>query len=181
MDSILGRAAALALLSMAGLSASTGFAGTLDYDCDTRAEHFSELKTLQTGPKFEIRGVLTALMLTKSKSFGPMASIALSSPDGKQDVRLRVALGSAVSKDTSDEELPVGISTVVDGVRNEEYFAKAPMQQPLRFSIVAEGGQATLTIGGIEKSAKFDPGETAEASVSCSTGEFHFSELEMAG
>jgi len=163
--------------------ATQASAEAIYFDCDTKSEHFSHIKVGQIGPHYHVGGKITAATLARSDRFAPAASATLASEDGAQSVWVQM-IAPLSSKDNVGQG-PVALSVMsrVDGGPfNGEQLAKAEMHQTIDFAIDAdEGGQATIKFGGVERKLPFHVKGRIVAGVSCSTGQFTFTDLEIMG
>jgi hypothetical protein len=164
-------------------SACPTLAKTIYFDCDARSEHFSHIKMTQSGPHHQISGKITASTLARSSRYAPAATATLASEDGSQSIWVRM-IGPMSSKDYIGQgTVDLGIMSRVDGAPfKEERFAKADMHQAIDFSIDAnENGHAIIRFGGVERRVPFKVTSQVIAGVSCSTGQFTFSDLDLGG
>jgi hypothetical protein len=103
-------------------------AGTMEYDCDTKADHFSQIKMTQTDASSGISGKLTALTLAKGKTYVPVANVRLE--NGQNHVSIRMVTAQPGKDGEREGEMLLGI-VHRKGMEpaDEKFFAKAPMQK----------------------------------------------------
>jgi hypothetical protein len=142
----------------------------LDYDCDVPAGHFSSIKT-QVSLPIEVSGRVTPLVL-RPGDYLPVGNVSIRSGDN-QGVGLKV-----IAFNTSMTSLIVAF---VDSKTPDHLMAmaKVDMSDSVSFRLtVSESGQGTLKVGQSEHAFEVDLAAPTELSISCSTGQFEFNELE---
>jgi hypothetical protein len=145
-------------------------AAPIDYDCDVPGGNFSSIKTDVSLP-IEVSGRITPLVL-RSGDFLPVGNVSISSGD-RQGVGLKV-----ISFDPSISSLIVAF---VDSKAPDHLvaMAKVDISHSVSFRLtVSETGQGKLKVDQSEYAFDVDPTLPAELSISCSTGQFKFNELE---
>jgi hypothetical protein len=166
---ILGLAATVLLIT------GPASAATLEYDCDTAPNHFSELKQeLGQGPVV-ISGMLTARAMAASKTYAPMTRVTLESADGADGVSVRLVGAPTVNKTL----LLASLIVRTDGKDEEEQLGTVSLMQPLPFAMRVNAGTAAITFGEWQRELKIPSAVVAGAKVSCSTGEFLFEKLDL--
>lgn len=155
--------------------ATPATAGTLEYDCDTAAEHFSELKqTLDAGTG--ISGTLTARQMAKSKNIAAMTRVSLRSADGKNALSLQLLGAPSVDKTM----LLASVVVRVDGKDEETQLGPISLMEALPFTLDVDGaGKASATMGRWRHQAQIMLGDAPIARITCSTGEFLYQNLRL--
>ncbi len=169
----------IGLLAACGLiscfAASEAQAQKLEYDCDTGAQHFSQLKLAGDAPSRGITGKIAANQLYKDSKYTASAHMRLTA--GKWSVALDL---SGLVK--TGPKLMMGALTIRnDGavVEEKQFDGFFDASAPLAFALTIDGGAGTATLG--DQTLHFaPPASPTTAEVTCSTGEFLFSELELA-
>jgi hypothetical protein len=171
------RALALgAALIWAGAAHAQGF----EYDCDTAAEHFSELKApARTGAQ-NITGSITVRDMYRSNEYKTTGAARIGGPNADWSVSLRVGgyykssktdlTGTLFLKRPGEKDLEVVLGNFQAGT-------------PIPFSLTLGADGNGIAQLGTGKAAKFSlpGGQPAEASVTCSTGDILFSNLSFGG
>jgi hypothetical protein len=161
----------------AGLVAANGAAAQkLEYDCDTGADHFSQLKLAGDATSHGIAGKITARQFYKSGKYIPVANVRLEGPDG-WGVQIRLS-GTVKTGPT----LMLGSLLTL---HNGSIAGKTPFEgifdatSPLEFALtIAPDGAGTAALGGqtLHFTARTDK---LAPEVGCSTGEFLFNALDL--
>ena len=166
--------AVIALLTFA----APAHAAEQDYDCDTAAEHFSELKQTLSGSSYEASGTITARQMYVGDRYITAARVSLQSADDRNFLSFRL-YGSAKA---SDKTLMATLFVRIDGKDSETPLGPVDLMKPLAFSLhVDPNGSARLSLGEWQRDLKIPLGSVAIASATCSTGEFQFSHLKLGG
>ena len=167
-----------------GLSAAPAAAAGITYDCDTAADHFSELVLPSAGASFVVSGNVRINALAASKKYVPVARVQIASagapgqspetfagfslsalpanaknaPSGASAVQML----SYNSTGKTDELLPLSVLTAVGTV------------QP--FTLSYDGSQVAVNLGNEARSFPLKAAAPVVRIV-CSTGEFLFTDL----
>jgi hypothetical protein len=168
---------AIALAGAALLAADQASAQTFSYDCDTPAEHYSELELTGPGRLLSVSGSVAAINFYHSSKYAPGAAAALSSADGHWSVTLRLAGVSGT------DALLWKLLIVRDGKREDErQLAVTRIGEASPFALsLAPDGSGTATLGGTSYAFNLAGHAPMTARVSCSTGNFHFTALAFGG
>lgn len=169
------RKALLVSITAAAWLATTDAAAAqkLEYDCDTAADHFSDLKLAQNAAARSVRATITARAFYKSKSYLSLANLKLAAPDNSWWVVIRIG-GTAKA---GTKAALAHLRFMRAGQIDEQLLGVVDASAPIAASLeIGADGKGTATIGG--KSMRFEvPSGPVTAGVSCSTGEFLFSDL----
>lgn len=118
-------------------------------------------------------GTITADAFRKGK-FCPVGNVILDDKEGNA-----VWIGLVATKDRTMSDILVQITKAKKSVKRK--LGQLPIGQPLNFSIDAsKPGKVKFAVNELEVDVTVDSEVSAEAflSISCSTGEFNFSNLE---
>lgn len=172
----------LALLTASAFAEAKG----ITYDCDTAADHFSELSMPVDTATFTVTGKVQLKTLAVSATYAPIARVQIASsaaPGQAPDVYAGFAL-TALPVDA--KKAPAGTPAVqmlgysVNGKEDDiipfSLLTKPGTIQP--FSLTYDGKAVVVNLGG---EAKQFPLRTKEPVVRliCSTGEFLFTDLTI--
>jgi hypothetical protein len=162
-------------LLLAGFLPSIALAASpLEYDCDTASGSFSELKQPGiAGKPVAVRGTVQARQLRADGRWMPVAAASVKSDDG-DIVMLRI---TAVEHDKGP--LRLQLLTRKNGNNNEQVLASTPIDQAVPFSIVPSANGVAVTLGSERRQVAFAQDKPSATSVSCSTGEFLFTDLRF--
>jgi hypothetical protein len=175
-------AAAIAMGASPAVAAPAG----IRYDCDTAADHFSELVLPAPGGSFVVSGSVQLRAMAPSKKYVPLARIHIASaaaPGQPADAFAGFSL-SALPADA--KKTPSGASAIqmlsynINGKEDEalplSLLTKPGTVQAFRLSY--DGSRVTVNLGN---EARSFPLSTAEPVVTivCSTGEFLFTDLNI--
>ncbi len=159
-------------------------AAGITYDCDTAADHFSELVLPATGASFVVSGSVQLRAVARSKTYVPLAriQIASSSATGASPGAFAgfslVAVPTDAKKASSDpiQMLSYNANGMEDQALPLSLMAKAGTVQA--FTLSYDGSRVTVNLG---HEAKDFPLKAAEPVVRivCSTGEFLFTDLTI--
>jgi hypothetical protein len=159
----------------------TAHAQKFDYDCDTLAEHFSQLKVAQTGPTYSASATVALQTSYAIKKYVTLGGFSFEAADGSWAARLRLVAMSADKTTVMMGTLAVTRNgkaepeqTVGDVL---EYQPGKPY--PIKLTLGPDGGSATLGSTTIPVNLKATG--TVNVSVICSGGEFLFTNLDMSG
>lgn len=162
-----------ATLASAVLLPAESYAAPMTYECDTPANKFSSIDVPIDSKNFTIRGAITPDGFSKGQ-FLPVANIHLSALDGTGGVWLRLVAPSAGSK-----QADVIVETKLKAKPMKKTIGKISLGESLIFSIsVLPDSTIDMDVGGQQVKLKSDLAGPSKLSISCSTGEFNFANLE---
>ena len=183
MKTFLGLCAAGLVLSTSPAPAA---AAGITYDCDTAADHFSELVLPAPGLSFVVSGNVRIAALAESKTYVPLARIQIASPSapGQSAAAFAGFTLSALPADrkkTRSGESSVQMLGYNASGREDELLPLSLMTKPgtvQAFTLAYDGSQVTVSLGN---EVRRFPMKTAEPVVRivCSTGEFLFTDLTL--
>ncbi len=173
------------LLAACGLAlvfaGSEAQAQKLEYDCDTQAEHFSELKSLQDGPTYAASGNISLREIFGVKDYVTLGTLVFEPLDKSWRVRLgmiamkagkkSVIMGSLEITRNGKAEEPQALGNILEYEAGKTY--------PIKLAFDSNGGSATL--GGNTVPVNLKASGKIEVSVICSGGEFLFTDLSLGG
>ncbi|WP_332787209.1 hypothetical protein [Sphingomonas sp. GB1N7] len=172
--------AGLALLTVPAMAEAKG----ITYDCDTAADHFSELSLPAEGISFTVSGNVQLKTLAASSKYVPLAriQIASSAMPGQNPEFYAGFVLTALPADP--KKTPSGASAVqmlswnLNG-KKDEILPLSVMTVPgtvQPFTLSYDGNKVLVTLGNETKSF---PLKTTDPVVRliCSTGEFLFTDL----
>jgi hypothetical protein len=149
---------------------------SIEYDCDTGADHFSELKLTQTSGDHRVTGSMTVRAMYPSKAFATLGSVNISAPDGSWSVRLAITGLVKKSKSINIGELRI----MRDGNAQETQVGIFEAGKPVPFSLsVNADGTGEAKLGDNSLPVPIAASGPMSASVVCSTGEVLFTELDL--
>ncbi len=170
----------LALLAFPQVALAQG----ITYDCDTAANHFSELALPAGGASFTVSGNVKLNALAGSKDYVPLVRIQITSPTAPGQSPAVFGGFSLSALPVDSKKMPSGeravqmLSWNATGKEDEilpmTMFTKPGTVQP--FTLSYDGSNVSVTLGPESKSF---PLKTAEPVVRiiCSTGEFLLTDL----
>ncbi|QHD67868.1 hypothetical protein GS397_13035 [Sphingobium yanoikuyae] len=173
--------ASLTILCTAiGLVAMPCAAQTFTYDCDTPGGHFSKLENVANGPDYAITGEVDPRRLYGGSDWLPTALISLNSADGRQQVGIRLLANRPETEDARQGVVRFVTYQKVDSAPQEgEALATVSLGTAVPFSLMLTEGEAIVKVGTVEKRLSFKRGDKPLARVTCSSGEFVFTNLAM--
>jgi hypothetical protein len=172
----------------AGLAAvvlpATAAAAGITYDCDTAANHFSELNLPAPGAPFTVTGAVQLNALAASSTYTPIARIQIAasaapgqSPDAYAGFSLS-ALPADAKRTPSGAPAVQMLSFNSAGKKDEvlplSMLTKPGTVQPFRLSY--DGNNVSVNLGNEAKTFRMRAAEPVVRIV-CSTGEFLFTNL----
>lgn len=175
---------AIAVLAIV-LPSAAGAAG-ITYDCDTAADHFSELLLPAPAAPFTVTGTVQLNAMAASSKYTPIARIQVAaaaasgqSPSAFAGFALS-ALPTDPSKNPSGASALQMLSYNVTGKDDEvlplSMMAKPGTIQPFRLSY--DGSNVTVSLGTDVRSLPLRTGSPV-VRVICSTGEFLLTNLQI--
>lgn len=179
------KAAAISiLLAFAAPAAAAG----ITYDCDTAADHFSEL-ALPAGPgAFSVSGDIRLNTIAASKKFVAMSRIQVASASAPGQAPTSYAGFELSALPVDPKKTPSGASAVqmisynVAG-KEDEGLPLSLLEKPgtpQHFMLVYDGSNLAVTIGSQSKSFPLRVADPV-VRVVCSTGEFLITDLVITG
>jgi len=146
----------------------------LEFDCDAAAGSFSELKPVSaTGYPVAVRGAVTFVKARLDKDWLPGASVSLNSKSGEM-VMFRIA---AVERDKGP--LRLQLLTKVKGKVSEQEVGTAKLNEVVRFAIRSALNAFTVMIGDRSFRVETETDTEWTTQVTCTTGEFLYSDLQF--
>jgi len=175
--------ACLAGLALTALPAAAGAAG-ITYDCDTAANHFSEL-SLPAGPApFTVSGIVQLNAIAASKTYAAGTHIQISSPAAPGQVPDAFAGFSLTALPLDAKKAGAQgvqmLSYMVNG-REDEVVPLSTMTKPgtpQPFTLAYDGNQVVVTLGADTKTLPLKAHDPV-VRITCSTGEFLFTDLTI--
>jgi hypothetical protein len=167
------------------LAAPAGAAG-ITYDCDTAADHFSELALPAGSSPFSVSGTLRLNTLAASKKFVAVSRIQIASTYAPGQSPASYAGFSLSALPVDPKKMPSGASAIqmidynVAG-KEDEALPLSILEKPgtpQHFTLAYDGSNVAVTIGTQSKSF---PARVSDPVVRiiCSTGEFLITDLEI--
>ena len=172
------------LLAACGLAmvfaAGGAQAQKLEYDCDTQAEHYSVLKTVQEGPSYAAGGNISLREIFAVKKYVTMGMLIFEPEDGSW----RARLGISALKAGKDAVLMGKLEITRNGKAEEQSLGEifeyeVGKTYPIRLTLGSDGGSATLGTHNVP--VNLQARGKVNVSVICSGGEFLFTDLELGG
>jgi hypothetical protein len=168
-----------AVLAATALPTAAGAAG-ITYDCDTAADHFSELVLPAPAVPFTASGNVQLNSLSKSSTYVPIVRIQVasaSSPGESPDVFAGFSLTALPTKKAKSGAVQM-LSYNAKGKEDEILPLSMTMEpgrvQPFRLSY--DGSNVSVNLGGEAKTFPLRTGQPT-LRIICSTGEFLFTDL----
>lgn len=168
-------AAAMAIaLGGAAVVAPPAYAEGFSFDCDTPADHYSRIEQPVKGTRFHFSGTMASDSL-RSGDFAALVQGEVMALDGKSGVRTRL-VKSSKEKNT----LLMVVFTAMDGKINEYTIGKVKAGSPVGFAFsVADSGNLAVKFGEFAGELPLKLVDGAKLAVSCSTGDFTFTDVRM--
>ncbi|MEA3050696.1 MAG: hypothetical protein QOG84_2532 [Sphingomonadales bacterium] len=183
MKALLGLCAAgLACWASPAPAAAAG----ITWDCDTAADHFSELVLPAADPSFIVSGNVQLNVLAPSKKYVPVVRVQISSssapgtsPQASAGFSLTVV--PADPKKTPSGAPAIQMLSYTSSGKDDESLPLSLMTKPgtvQPFTLSYDGSQVSVTLGN---DVKILPLKVADPVVRivCSTGEFLFTNLSI--
>lgn len=185
MKRILGLcAAALTLGTAPAAAASAG----ITYDCDTAADHFSELVLPAPGTRFVVSGSVQLMTLARSKTYVPTARVRIGSSSAPGASASVFAGFSLTAMAADPKKTPSGAAAIqmlsynING-KEDEALPLSLMTKPgtvQAFRLSYDGSQVRVDLGNETKSFAVKTTDPVVRIV-CSTGEFLFTNVTIEG
>ena len=175
-------AAGLALFALPAAAVAKG----ITYDCDTAADHFSELNLPTPGVPFTVSGNVQLRTLAASKTYVPLARIQIApsaAPGQSSPVFAGFSLAAlpADAKKTASGAPAVQMLSYNFGGKDDELLPMSLMTKPgtvQPFTISYDGSEVSVKLGPETKNFPLKATEPVVRIV-CSTGEFLFTDLTI--
>lgn len=180
----LGAAAFATALIAVPDAASAQNSDGIRYDCDTAANHFSELVLPAIPAPFIVTGKVKLVTLAVSKDYVPMTQLAISSASdkpGPADEDLAgfqyIVAPTARDKPPSLPFLAFVTQKAGDKDTGRQIIAR-PSDTEVTFTLLYDAADATVIIDGHEKKFELKASRPV-VRITCSTGEFLYSDLRI--
>jgi len=175
-------AAGMALL----LCPASAEAAGITYDCDTAADHFSELDLPAGGTPFVVSGTLQLNALAASTTYVPIARVQIASAAAPGEPAKAYAGFSLSALPVDPRKTPSGASAIqtlsynVSGKDDEllpfSIMTKPGTAQP--FTMSYDGSRVSVSLGAETRSIPLKAADPV-VKIVCSTGEFLFTDLAI--
>jgi hypothetical protein len=176
----------LAGLGFLAIPAAARAAG-ITYDCDTAANHYSELSLPAGGAPFTVSGTVQLNAIAASKTYAPMARIQIASPAAPGQSPGAFAGFSLTALPGDAKKTPSGaalqmLSYMSSGTKEEvvplSTMTKPGTPQP--FSLTYDGSKVVVALAGAETKSLALTAADPVVRIVCSTGEFLFTDVTIA-
>lgn len=155
------------------LLSGAAHAGPINYDCDTPADKFSSLDISTDTTRFIVKGKIAAAVFRAGK-YLPVANVHVGAPRGSDGVLLRLMAPSGTAK-----QAEIIVQTMQGSKPIKRVLGQILLGESLDFSIeVLPNAAVNLTVNGQQMSLKTEFASSSNLTISCSTGEFKFDNLE---
>jgi hypothetical protein len=156
----------------------------ITYDCDTAANHYSELVLPAVGGRFTVSGNVQLIALAEVSKYTPLARIQISSPSepGKSPASfagVAVMALPADAKETSTGSAAIQMVAFNANGKDDEIVPLSMLAKPggtQSFSLAFDAGMVVASIGNESRTLSVKTPEPVVRIV-CSTGEFLFTNL----
>ena len=165
---------------LATLGSNSAFAKGITYDCDTAANHFSEL-SLPAGQAFTVSGRLQILNMAPSKQYVPLARLAISNATNQAGPSSEGWAGFQFGNLPGSKGLPTGLlqsTALTKGAATQDALLGIASSRDIAFSLAFTGTAVNMTIDGHQATLPFRADQPIVRIV-CSTGEFLFDDMEI--
>jgi hypothetical protein len=168
---------AIALMSAAGATCMAAEPPRHTFECDTPAGHFSYWTQTLAGGQVEVTGKVSFNELRADKKWSPIVNVYLR--DGKDR---SVAYGMRFSALAKVQDffvaklLTPGGEEAIGGLGGVMPRTKEPVPFTLRLDA---GGAMTVTVAASEAVAQLGTFKPATVELSCSTGDFEFTDVTI--
>lgn len=154
----------------------------ITYDCDTAANHFSQLLLPAPPAPFLVTGKVRAMSNAASKQYVPMTRLTISTPgDGPAKSENSAGLEFLIAPTAMDKPptLPMlAFSQKEAGKDRVTDIIAPPGTTDISFRLVYDGAHVAVTVDGHERRIAFTaPRPVVE--IVCSTGEFLYTGLTI--
>lgn len=172
----------IAALTALAAPATAGAAG-ITYDCDTAANHYSELVLPAPSGPFTVTGSVRMIRTAESSEYLPIARVQIGAPSDPGKSAGAFA-GFSLSALPAKEQMPNGANAVqmlswnASGKEDEvlplSMLTKPGTVQPFRLAY--DGSKVSVSLGNEAKTLALRTGAPVVRIV-CSTGEFLFTDV----
>lgn len=150
--------------------------GPMTYGCDTASGRFSMIEIEMPAAALQVSGKIKPVEFRKDSNWLPMANLRLESIDGQQSAAVRLGTDNAKSKQAT-----AFMEGEIDGATRRGEPLKVDLGAETAFSLkVLSPNNVVITIGGQSARLPVVLGNRVKLKVSCSTGDFIFSEVVWA-
>jgi hypothetical protein len=146
-------------------------AAPVEYDCDSAAGAFSEISLDQAGPDYRVRGTIRPVLLRSHPRYVATATVFIRSADRRRAAAVQIMRGRA-------SRYTVSALRVTDGHTGTASLPLIQTGDAVSFELVSNAAGSFALVGGQRIDLGPAIGEAAHLSVTCSTGQFHFSGLD---
>jgi hypothetical protein len=153
----------------------------ITYDCDTAADHYSELVLPAGAAPFTVTGKVKLMNVVASTDYVPMARLAISNAQDQPGPSSQGWTGfeflvAPAAKGKQPTISALAYSRKEEGKKTDMEIFGTPGATEVPFSLVYDGTQVAMSVDGHEKQFAFTAARPVVRIV-CSTGEFLFSNL----
>lgn len=152
------------------------------YDCDTAANHYSDLALPVPGKAFTVSGKVALNTIADSKQYVPLARLSISDGQSKPGQPTEWAgfeYGVIPKMKGNPTPLPIlNFSTRAAERDNQIELAGKPSAREIAFSLSYDGSVVTAIVDGHEKQMPFVAADPVVRIV-CSTGEFLYTDVAI--
>jgi hypothetical protein len=159
----------------------------ITYDCDTAANHYSELSLPPGAVPFTVSGKVKLLSIVPGQDYVTMTRLSISnatpqpgpSSEGWAGFQISVPKRSARQSGVallSTSLRPKGGANATEALARPVVIEKAEDLQELQFTLTYDGEQAIVRLGESQKTLEFAAPQPIVRIV-CSTGEFLYTDL----
>lgn len=173
-------AATIAAVPNAALAQAKADSG-ITYDCDTAANHYSELVLPAGAAPFTVTGKVKLMNIVASKEYVPMARLSISNASGQPGPSDEGWAGFEfmvvpAAKGKAPPISAIAFSRREVGKENDVEIAGAPSGENVPFTLDYDGARVSVNVDGHAKQFEFVSSKPVVRIV-CSTGEFLYSDL----
>jgi hypothetical protein len=173
-------AAMIAAVPNAALAQARADSG-ITYDCDTAANHYSELVLPAGAAPFTVTGKVKLLSVVASKEYVPIARLSISNASGQPGPADEGWAGfecmvAPAAKGKTPTISALAFSRREVGKENDVDIAGAPSGEDVPFTLAYDGARVSVNVDGHTKQFEFVSSKPVVRIV-CSTGEFLYSDI----
>jgi hypothetical protein len=168
---------------MAPVEALAETSGGITYDCDTAADHFSDLVIPAGSVPFKVTGRVKLMTIAASKAFVPMTRLTISNasdqPGASNEGGAGFELMIAPVHNGKPPTLAMISSTTQE--KGKDVVSKVlnmPAAPEAAFSLTYDGAAVTLDVDGHDAQLAFVAARPV-VRIMCSTGEFLYTDLAV--
>lgn len=152
---------------------SAGNATPLEYDCDTPANNFSEIKVPIQTKGFKIKGKISPTKFSRG-TFLPVGNVRITGDDKKSSVAIRT-----IAQSNNAKHADIFVALDISGDTRQGIIDKVKLAESFDFSIQVLSPDSVLTtINNQAIKNELNLVDSAVLSITCSTGEFKFTDIE---